>query len=456
MTNQRNKLWQKDTDVSREIEQFTVGLDRELDIHLAPYDVIGSMAHVRMLEAIGLISREELLILLPALRDIYNEIIKGEFTIEEGVEDVHSQVELLLTRRLGAVGKKIHAGRSRNDQVLLDLKLFMRSEIRTLTEEVKALFEHLQKLSEEHKNVLMPGYTHLQVAMPSSFGLWFGAYAESLADDLAILKGAFDIVNRNPLGSAAGYGSSFPLDRQLTTELLGFESMNYNVIYAQMGRGKAEKILANSFGIFADTLGRFAMDVCLYMGQDFGFLRFPDAYTTGSSIMPHKKNPDVFELIRARSNQLKALPNEISLITANLPTGYHRDLQIIKEHFIPAFASLRSCLHMTRFMLEKVQVNDGLLNQEKYQYLFTVEQVNKLVLQGTPFREAYMEVGRLVEEGLYTPETQVAHTHMGSIGNLATEQVRDRFEKIYTSFSSAFEYIDQQVNDLVKAGNGDV
>jgi len=381
MTKSKNKLWQKDLSVNTEIDQFTVGMDRELDLLLAKYDVFGSMAHIKMLTSIGLIKENELDVLSKALSDIHKEIENGSFIIEDGVEDVHSQIELMLTRKLGDKGKKIHSGRSRNDQVLLDLKLFMRSEIFELVQLIHQLFDRLVSLSNQHKDILMPGYTHFQVAMPSSFGLWFGAYAESLSDDIAVLKSSYEIVNKNPLGSAAGYGSSFPLKRQMTTDLLGFESMNYNVVYAQMGRGKAEKVLSNALSNVADTLAKFAMDVCIYMGQNHGFISFPDEYTTGSSIMPHKKNPDVFELIRARSNKLKALPNEISMITTNLPSGYHRDLQMIKENFLPAFKNLKECLHMTWFMLEKIEVKTDILDDNKYQYLFSVELVNQLVLE---------------------------------------------------------------------------
>jgi len=433
---QHSKLWQKSKDVNKEIEKFTVGMDRDLDLLLARYDVIGSIAHIKMLKEINLLTEEELNLLVNELEIILDIINNGKFVIEEGVEDVHSQVELLLTKKLGDVGKKIHSGRSRNDQVLLDLKLFMRAEMLEVVECVKRLFERFIELSEKNKDHLLPGYTHLQVAMPSSFGLWFGAYAESLADDLEIWKAAFNLVNRNPLGSAAGYGSSFPLNRQMTTDLLGFESMNYNVVYAQMGRGKAEKVVANAMGVIADTLGKFAMDVCLYMGQNHSFISFPEEYTTGSSIMPHKKNPDVFELIRAKCNKIKALPNEISMITTNLPSGYHRDLQIIKEGFMPAFQSLKDCLYMTWFMLEHIQINPDILTDEKYKYLFSVELVNKLVLEGMPFRDAYLEVGRRIENGEFKPEKQVNHTHEGSIGNLCNEEIVKRMKRNLDSFLS--------------------
>ncbi|MCK5467786.1 MAG: argininosuccinate lyase [Cyclobacteriaceae bacterium] len=434
MAESKNKLWQKDINVHDEIDKFTVGMDRELDLLLAKYDVLGSLAHIKMLTSIGLLEQDELEILSRELTKIHGEIESGNFKIEEGVEDVHSQVELMLTHKLGDVGKKIHSGRSRNDQVLLDLKLFMRAEVLQIVELVQQLFDRLISLSNQYKDTLLPGYTHLQVAMPSSFGLWFGAYAESLADDLSILKAAFDIVNRNPLGSAAGYGSSFPLNRQMTSDLLGFESMNYNVVYAQMGRGKAEKVLTNAMATIAETIGKFSMDVCLYMGQNHGFISFPDEYTTGSSIMPHKKNPDVFELIRARSNKLKALPNEISMITSNLPSGYHRDLQLIKESFMPAFENLKECLYMTRFMLEKIKVREDLLNEEKYKYLFSVELVNQLVLGGIPFRDAYLEVGRRIEKGEFEIPSKLDHTHEGSLGNLCNDKIEQRFQFTFNFF----------------------
>ena len=434
MAESKNKLWQKDINVHDEIDKFTVGMDRELDLLLAKYDVLGSLAHIKMLTSIGLLEQDELEILSRELTKIHGELASGNFKIEEGVEDVHSQVELMLTHKLGDVGKKIHSGRSRNDQVLLDLKLFMRAEVLQIVELVQQLFDRLISLSNQYKDTLLPGYTHLQVAMPSSFGLWFGAYAESLADDLSILKAAFDIVNRNPLGSAAGYGSSFPLNRQMTSDLLGFESMNYNVVYAQMGRGKAEKVLTNAMATIAETIGKFSMDVCLYMGQNHGFISFPDEYTTGSSIMPHKKNPDVFELIRARSNKLKALPNEISMITSNLPSGYHRDLQLIKESFLPAFENLKECLYMTRFMLEKIKVREDLLNEEKYKYLFSVELVNQLVLGGIPFRDAYVEVGRRIEKGEFEIPSKLDHTHEGSLGNLCNDKIEQRFQFTFNFF----------------------
>ncbi len=441
MAESKNKLWQKDVSVHDEIDKFTVGMDRELDLLLAKYDVLGSLAHIKMLASINLLDQGELDILSKELTKIHEIVESGNFKIEEGVEDVHSQVELMLTQRLGDVGKKIHSGRSRNDQVLLDLKLFMRAEVLLIVDLVQLLFDRLISLSNQYKDVLLPGYTHLQVAMPSSFGLWFGAYAESLADDLVILKSAYDLVNRNPLGSAAGYGSSFPLNRQMTTDLLGFESMNYNVVYAQMGRGKAEKVLANAMAIIAETIGRFSMDVCLYMGQNHGFISFPDEYTTGSSIMPHKKNPDVFELIRARSNKLKALPNEISMITTNLPSGYHRDLQLIKESFMPAFENIKECLFMTRFMLENISIRKEILREEKYTYMFSVELVNQLVLEGMPFRDAYVEVGRRIENGKFEVPTKLDHTHEGSLGNLCNDKIKNRFQSTFNFFNEQRKFI---------------
>jgi argininosuccinate lyase len=451
MSTPDTKLWQKGTSVHQEIEKFTVGHDRDMDMYLARYDIIGSLAHIRMLESVWLLTKPELEILTEELIKIHQQISKGEFRIEEGVEDVHSQVELLLTRSLGETGKKIHSGRSRNDQVLLDLKLYMRAEILEISTLVEQLFNRLISLSNQHKEVLLPGYTHMQVAMPSSFGLWFGAYAESLADDLVVLKSAYDIVNRNPLGSAAGYGSSFPLNRQMTTGLLGFESMNYNVVYAQMGRGKAEKILSNSMATIADTIGKFAMDCCLYLNQNFGFISFPDEYTTGSSIMPHKKNPDVFELIRARANMLKALPNEISIITTNLPSGYHRDLQMIKESLLPAIDTLKSCLYMTWFMLKKINVNPEATKDERYKYMYSVELVNQLVLEGMPFRDAYKEVGKRIQEGTFVVPEKLHHSHEGSIGNLCNDQIAKRFEAHAAFFIEESRKIQQDESRLLGA-----
>jgi len=417
------KLWEKSTQVNAKIEAFTVGRDREMDIFLAKYDVLGSIAHTKMLESIGLLQPSELTQLLNELKNIYQTTDNNEFIIEEGVEDVHSQVELLLTRKLGDIGKKIHSGRSRNDQVLLDLKLFARAEIEKTVAAVSDLFDVLIKQSNHYKEVLLPGYTHLQVAMPSSFGLWFGAYAESLADDLQLLLSAWKITNRNPLGSAAGYGSSFPLDRQMTTDLLGFDTMNYNVVYAQMGRGKMERTVANALASVAATVSKLAFDACMFTSQNFGFIRLPDEFTTGSSIMPHKKNPDVFELTRAKCNKIQAIPQQIMMITNNLPSGYFRDLQIIKEIFVPAFAELTDCLEMTAMMMAQVEVNTKILADTRYDYLFSVEEVNRLTLQGIPFRDAYKQVGIEIEQGNFKPNKTVNHTHQGSIGNLYNDEI---------------------------------
>ena len=428
------KLWNKGFEPDKLIEDFTVGADRELDLRLARYDVQGSMAHIRMLESIGLLESSELPVLLEALGRIAQSVERGEFTIEEGVEDVHSQVELMLTRELGDLGKKIHSGRSRNDQVLVDLKLFMRDEMRTVAKAVKRLFDRLQSLSNEHKDVLMPGYTHLQVAMPSSFGLWFGAYAESLVDDLEMVAAAYNIANQNPLGSAAGYGSSFPLNRTMTTELLEFADLHYNVVAAQMSRGKTERAAAYAIASVASTLGKFAMDVCLFMCQNYGFVSFPDNLTTGSSIMPHKKNPDVFEIMRGKCNRLQAVPNEISLLTANLPLGYHRDLQLLKDIIFPATTTLCQCLEMCDFMLEHIIVKQNILDDERYNYLFTVEDVNRLALSGSPFRDAYKQVGMAVQRGEYTPTRTVEHTHEGSIGNLCNNKIAAKMDKVLEKF----------------------
>ena len=429
------KLWQKSKDSLQEVTRFTVGKDREMDLHLASFDVLGSMAHINMLQSIGLLTKIELSGLNTELKNLYHEITKGNFKIEEGVEDIHSQIELLLTKKLGEVGKKIHSGRSRNDQVLLDVKLFLRSEIQHLTEEIYRLFTLLVSKSEEHKDKLLPGYTHLQLAMPSSFGLWFGAYAESLVDDMITLEAAYRIVNKNPLGSAAGYGSSFPINRTLTTQLLGFDDLNYNVVYAQMGRGKAERIVAQAMGNIAATLAKLSMDVCLYLNQNFAFITFPDELTTGSSIMPHKKNPDVFELIRAKCNSLQALPNELILLTTNLPSGYHRDLQLLKEKLFPAFETLRDCLQMTILMLSNIQVKEKILDDEKYKFLFSVEEVNKLVLSGVPFRDAYKKVGQDIEQGKFAYDTNLDHTHEGSIGNLCNDKIKENFKTILSKFN---------------------
>ena len=418
-----NKLWEKNFEVNAEIERFTVGRDREMDLYLAPYDVMGSMAHITMLESIGLLEKDELKPLLRELRNIYDTCQRGEFVIEEGVEDVHSQVELMLTRKLGDMGKKIHSGRSRNDQVLVDLKLFTRQQLQEVAESVKVLFDELQQKSEQYKNVLMPGYTHLQVAMPSSFGLWFGAYAESLADDMLFLQAAYKLTNRNPLGSAAGYGSSFPLRRQMTTDLLGFDSMDYNVVYAQMGRGKMERNVSFALASIAGTVAKMAFDACLFSSQNFSFVKLPKECTTGSSIMPHKKNPDVFELIRAKMNKLQGLPQQITLIMNNLPVGYFRDLQIIKEVFLPAFDEMKDCLQMAAYIINKIEVNEHILDNPMYDPMFSVEEVNRLAASGTPFRDAYKQVGLAIEAGTFTPCKDIHHTHEGSIGNLCNEQI---------------------------------
>lgn len=417
------KLWSKGFEPDKMIEKFTVGRDRELDLKLARHDVEGSKAHITMLESIGLLTADELKLLLAELNNIAAEIDRGEFVIEDGVEDVHSQVEFLLTQRLGDVGKKIHSGRSRNDQVLVDLKLFMRAELRRIGEAVCRLFDRLQLLSEEHKATLMPGYTHLQVAMPSSFGLWFGAYAEALVDDMRFVRAAYDVANQNPLGSAAGYGSSFPLDREMTTHLLGFADLNYNVVAAQMSRGKTERALAMAIASVASTLSRLAMDVCMWMCPNFAFISFPDELTTGSSIMPHKKNPDVFEIMRGKCNILQSLPNEVALLTTNLPLGYNRDLQLLKDVTFPAIETIVECLEMADFMLQHIIVKDGITDAATYDYMFTVEDVNRLVLQGVPFREAYKQIGMQVQRGEYRPTRSVHHTHLGSIGNLANSQI---------------------------------
>jgi argininosuccinate lyase len=431
------KLWTKDKDSLKVVTDFTTGQDRELDLHLAPFDVLGSMAHITMLESIGLLTKEELKILLTELKNIYSQITAGSFTIEGDVEDIHSQVELLLTKKLGEVGKKIHSGRSRNDQVLVDIKLFLRNEIQELTASIQPLFDLLLVKSEEHKTKLLPGYTHLQLAMPSSFGLWFGAYAESLTDDLIMLQAAYQVVNKNPLGSAAGYGSSFPLNRTLTTQLLGFNDLNYNVVYAQMGRGKTERILAQAMSNVAATIGKLAMDATLFLNQNFAFISFPEELTTGSSIMPHKKNPDVFELIRAKCNALQALPNELTLLTSNLPSGYHRDLQLLKEKLFPAITALKECLQMTHLMLSAIIVKEDILEDEKYKFLFSVEEVNKLVLSGVPFRDAYKQIGRDIEHGKFSYSTKVNHTHEGSIGNLNNDKIKTNFLQTLSSFHFA-------------------
>lgn len=443
------KLWEKGTPLNRQIEEFTVGKDRELDLLLAPYDVLGSLAHIKMLTSIGLLTEKEHQALSAALKVIYQEQIRtGNFVIEPGVEDVHSQIELMLTGKLGDVGKKIHSGRSRNDQVLLDLKLYIRDQIKEIVLLTKNFFDTLVSLSEQHKEVLLPGYTHLQVAMPSSFGLWFGAYAEGLVDDLYLVRAGWSIANQNPLGSAAGYGSSFPLDRTMTTQLLGFDSLNYNVVYAQMGRGKTERSVAFGLASLAGTLAKMAMDICLYNSQNFGFISFPDELTTGSSIMPHKKNPDVFELIRAKTNQLQALPFEISAIMANLPSGYHRDLQIVKESFLPAFEDLKRCLQICDYALQQVQVNDSILKDERYAYIFSVENVNAEVLKGMPFRDAYQKVGREIADGSYAPPKSVHHIHEGSIGNLCNDKIVEKMEKILAEMN--FQKMDTALQKLLQ------
>jgi argininosuccinate lyase len=442
------KLWQKNTDSLKEVEKFTVGKDRELDMFLAPYDVLGSLAHIKMLNKVGLLSESELHELENGLRDIYADIIAEKFQLEEGVEDIHSQVEFILTKKLGDAGKKIHSARSRNDQVILDLKLFLRNEIEELVHEVNGFFELLLQQSEKFKDYLLPGYTHLQLAMPSSFGLWFGAYAESLVDDLMTLHASWQIVNKNPLGSAAGFGSSFPIDRSFTTALLGFEDLNYNVVYAQMSRGKTERVLSQSLSNIASTLARMSMDACIYLNQNFGFISFPDELTTGSSIMPHKKNPDVFELIRGHCNRIQSLPNEIAMMTTNLPSGYHRDFQLLKEHLFPAIKNLRDCIKMATLMFENIEVKKDILEDKKYKYLFTVEEMNKLVLQGMPLRDAYKKIGADVEAGTFTTDGTVNHTHEGSIGNLQTEEIRGMMQNVINRFN--FKAVNDALQKLIQ------
>lgn len=444
-----NKLWEKNFEVNREIERFTVGRDRELDLYLAKYDVLGSMAHITMLESIRLLEKDELTQLLAALYDIYCTCEKGDFVIEEGIEDVHSQVELMLTRRLGDMGKKIHSGRSRNDQVLVDLKLFTRHKLQEVVEQTKVLFDELIEKSNQYKDVLMPGYTHLQIAMPSSFGLWFGAYAESLTDDLLFLQAAYKMTNRNPLGSAAGYGSSFPLNRTMTTKLLGFDSMDYNVVYAQMGRGKMERNVAFALATVAGTIAKLAFDACLYNSQNFGFVKLPKECTTGSSIMPHKKNPDVFELIRAKSNKIQSLPQQVMMMMNNLPSGYFRDLQIIKEVFLPAFDELLDCLQMTAYIINKMEVNKDILKDKMYNPMFSVEEVNRLAAGGMPFRDAYKKVGMEIEAGTFSADTNIHHTHEGSIGNLCNEEIEALMRQIYNDFG--FEKVAKAEESLLKS-----
>lgn len=443
------KLWDKGNEVNKMVEAFTIGRDTEMDYHLAEFDVLGSIAHITMLQSIGLLEFEELEKLTDELRNIYMEIKSGTFIIEEGIEDVHSQVELLLTRRLGDMGKKIHSGRSRNDQVLVDLKLYTRQALFDLTQQVHALYQILVAQAERYKEVMIPGYTHLQVAMPSSFGLWFGAYAESLIDDLLLVQAAFKMADQNPLGSAAGYGSSFPLDRQMTTDLMGFESMNYNVVYAQMGRGKVEKTVAFALSSVAATLSKMAMDVCLYMSQNFNFVALPDELTTGSSIMPHKKNPDVFELLRSHCNRIQALPNQITMMINNLPSGYFRDLQLVKELFIPAFKELNDCLDIAAFAVDNMKVNEHIMDDDRYKYVYSVEVVNKLVLEGVPFRDAYRQVGEAINEGQFEPEKKVTHSHEGSIGNLCLDLVNQKMDQVLTGFH--FERMESAIERLLGA-----
>lgn len=442
------KLWQKDKASLKEVERFTVGQDQVMDMYLAKFDVLGSLAHIRMLQSIGLLTEEELKSLSAELKDIYKRIEAGEFRVEAGVEDIHSQVELELTKKLGDTGKKIHSGRSRNDQVLVDIKLYLRDEIAQVVEAVKPLFSLLLSQSERYKNHLLPGYTHFQLAMPSSFGLWFGAYAESLVDDIVTLEAAYRVVNKNPLGSAAGYGSSFPLNRTMTTNLLGFDDLNYNVVYAQMGRGKTERIVAGALSNVASTVGKLAMDAVLFMNQNFGFISFPDELTTGSSIMPHKKNPDVFELIRARASQLMALPNDIALLTTNLPSGYHRDMQLLKEKLFPAIQDLKDCLNMMHLMLSNIRVKENILSDDQYKFLFSVEEVNKLVLSGMPFRDAYKKIGMDIEQGNYNPAKAVNHTHEGSIGNLNNDQIERMMTEALDKF--AFDKVSTAIRSLLK------
>jgi argininosuccinate lyase len=442
------KLWQKKSDSLKEVETFTVGKDRELDLFLAPFDVLGSLAHIQMLNSVGLLSDDELNELQKGLKDIYKNISEGKFTLENDVEDIHSQVEFILTKKLGDAGKKIHSARSRNDQVILDLKLFLRSEVEQLVHCINDFFDLLQHKSEEYKDYLLPGYTHFQLAMPSSFGLWFGAYAESLTDDLITLHGAWEIINKNPLGSAAGFGSSFPINRQLTTQLLGFQDLNYNVVYAQMTRGKTEKILSQAVANVASTLSRMSMDACIYLNQNFGFISFPDELTTGSSIMPHKKNPDVFELIRGHCNRIQALPNEITLMATNLPSGYHRDFQLLKEHLFPAIQKIKDCIAMATLMFSNISIKKDILHDEKYNYLFTVEEMNKLVLQGMPLRDAYKKIGGDVENHTFTTDKKLYHTHEGSLGNLQNEQIKKAMETVIARFD--FEKVNNALQKLLE------
>lgn len=439
------KLWDKGYSEDERIDKFTVGRDRELDIHLAPFDILGTMAHITMLQTIGLLEKDELDTLLAELKKIYKTAEDGTFVIEDDIEDVHSQVELMLTRALGDMGKKVHSGRSRNDQVLLDLKLYIRAQIEDLVSRLLKLFNTLQAQSEKYKDILIPGYTHLQVAMPSSFGLWFGAYAESLTDDMTMLAAAWDVANQNPLGAAAGYGSSFPLNRTLTTKLLGFNDLAYNVVYAQMGRGKTERIVTFALASIAETISRLAFDGCLFTSQNFGFIHLPKSMTTGSSIMPHKKNPDVFELIRAHCNKIQGAPNTIRLISGNLPSGYFRDMQIIKEVFIPLFDEIKDCIDITTYAIENIEVERDIMKDPRYKYAFSVEEVNRRALAGTPFRDAYRQVGIEIEQGHFDFNGQIHHTHEGSIGNLCNPQIRQKMDRIVSRFSF------QQVNDAISA-----
>ena len=441
------KLWDKGYDEDERIDAFTVGHDRELDLELAPYDILGTMAHITMLESVGLLRSEDLKILLPELKELYREASEGRFTIEPDVEDVHSQVELLLTRRLGDIGKKVHTGRSRNDQVLVDLKLYARDRIEGTVRKVESLFKTLQEASERYKDILLPGYTHLQVAMPSSFGLWFGAYAESLSDDMTVMKAAWDVVNLNPLGSAAGYGSSAKIDRRMTTRLLGFEDLDYNSVYAQMTRGKMERTVAFAYSSIAETVGKLAYDGCLFSSQNFGFIRLPDALTTGSSIMPHKKNPDVFELVRARCNKIIGVPNSLRLVSGNLPSGYFRDLQVLKELFFPVFDEMDSCMDIVEYAIKGMEINVDIMSDPKYKLAFSVEEVNRLVGEGVPFRDAYRQVADSIKEGSFEFSGKLSHTHEGSIGNLCNDRIAARLNRIIGSFG--FEKVAEAIDALV-------
>ncbi|HSQ44802.1 MAG TPA: argininosuccinate lyase [Ginsengibacter sp.] len=442
------KLWQKNIASVKEVEKFTVGKDRELDLYLAPFDVLGSLAHIQMLQTINLLTSQELVVLQRGLKEIYKDIQSGKFKLDDDVEDIHSQVEMMLTKKFGDTGKKIHSARSRNDQVLVDLKLYMRHEIEMLVHDVQDFFSLLIQQSEKYKTYLLPGYTHLQLAMPSSFGLWFGAYAESLADDMITLHAAYEVVNKNPLGSAAGFGSSFPINRKLTTQLLGFEDLNYNVVYAQMSRGKAERIVSQALANISATLSRLSMDACLYLNQNFDFISFPAELTTGSSIMPHKKNPDVFELIRAHCNRIQALPNEMMLMTANLPSGYHRDLQLLKEHLIPAFENLRNCISMATLMINNIEIKKDILLDEKYKYLFSVEEMNKLVLQGIPLRDAYKKIGMDIENNSFQYNLQLSHSHEGSIGNLQNDAIEKLMNEVVSRFN--FNKVNEALQKLLE------